>query len=83
MRYAKLIDGYPVFAPNPIKHNGRRIANPPEELLQQLGYRPVRWDPYPEQDPPEGCYWSPVWTETDGWIIQSWQAIPIQGGDEP
>lgn len=82
MRYAKLIDGAPQFAPNPLKYNGRRIANPPEELLLQLGYLPVRQDPYPDQEPPEGCYWSPVWAETDGWIVQSWQAVPIQGGEE-
>lgn len=78
MRYAKLIDGSPVFTPNPLKYNGRRIANPKEELLQELGYLPVTQAPYPVEDPPEGYYWSPVWEEHEGFIVQSWRAVQIE-----
>lgn len=78
MKYAKLIEGYPAFAPNPIKYNGRRVANPPKDVLLFLGYLPVRQDPYPEQDPPEGYYWSPVWAQVSGWIVQSWEAVPVE-----
>ena len=34
MKYAKLIDGYPVYAPNPILHNGVWIGNPPGEIYE-------------------------------------------------
>ena len=75
MTYAKLINNYLSFAPNPIKYNGRRIANPKPELLLELGYMPVTLAPYPGEDPPEGFYWSPALEEHDGFIVQSWRAV--------
>lgn len=77
MRYAKLIDSAPVYAPNPIKYNGRRIANPQPALLLELGYKPVTEQPYPVNDPPEGYYWAPAWEELEDSIVQSWEAVPI------
>lgn len=34
MRYAKLINAYPTYAPNPIKHDGFWYGNPPGEIYK-------------------------------------------------
>ena len=42
MKYAKLINNSPVYAPNPILHNGLWYGNPPGEIYEADGYKPVR-----------------------------------------
>lgn len=70
MKYAKLINNYPSYAPNPIIHNRQRIGNPPSEVYLAEGYKPVT---YTEQPEPQGIgWWDEVWTETDEAIVQSW-----------
>ena len=70
MRYAKLINFHPSYAPNPITVDGIRYGNPPAEILLEQGYKPVTFT-----DPPsvEAGY-RPVesWTETDKAIVQGW-----------
>ena len=70
MKYAKLIDGYPSYAPNPILHDGNYIGNPPGEVYEAEGYKAVRYT-----DPPvvaEGFVAVPGWEEQDEEIVQVW-----------
>lgn len=70
MEYAKLIDGFPVYAPNPILHNGLWYGNPPPEVYLTEGYKPVTYTDQPE---PQGVgRWIEKWEETDEAIVQGW-----------
>ena len=75
MKYAKLIEGWPVFAPRMVKYNGYKIYNPPEEILIALGYKPVQFTEPPEV--PEGYFLVESWTETEDKIIQVFNVLPI------
>lgn len=70
MRYAKLIGGFPVYAPNPILHDGLWYGNPPDEIHEAEGYKPVRYTEPPTPEP--GYVAIPVWTETAEEIVQTW-----------
>ena len=77
MRYAKLIGGYPSFAPRKLHVGETWVYNPTDAHLLADGYLPVI-----ETEPPEvedGYYAVPHWTEQDGEIVQSWtvEEIPI------
>ena len=78
MKYARLINGNIVYAPNPIIIDDRQIGNPQPAVLISQGYKPVHQDPYPEQDPPEGYYWDLQWSEDDHIIYGHWQAEPVE-----
>lgn len=70
MRYAKLINNYPSYAPNPIPHNGMIRYNPPGSVYEAEGYKPVSLTDQPE---PLGVgWWIETWTETDDAIVQGW-----------
>lgn len=70
MKHAKLINGRPAFAPNPILHNGLWCGNPPGEIYAAEGYKPVTYAVQPE---PQGVGgWIETWTETDEAIVQGW-----------
>lgn len=71
MRYAKLVDGFPIYAPNPVLLDGSWIGNPPDKDYKDLGYKPVVYSDKPS-DPPIGYYWTEHWTEDDINIVQSW-----------
>lgn len=77
MTYAKLINQYPQFAPNPILHDGLWYGNPPGEIYEAEGYKEVYQDDYPGEDPEEGYYWKLTWTETDAAILGHWVLAPI------
>lgn len=70
MSYAKLIDGNLSYAPNPIRHNGVLIGNPPAEVLLSEGYKPVTLTNQPS--PPGVGRWVEAWSETDEVIVQGW-----------
>lgn len=70
MKYAELIDGYPQFAPNPIRVGQTRIGNPPGAVYTAQGYKPVVFAEMPEV--PAGYDCAAVWTETAEAIVQSW-----------
>lgn len=72
MKYAKLINNSPVYAPNPIKVGRTWWCNPPDSIYTKQGYKPVT-SIYPPYDPPAGYYWKEIWTEEDDVIVQSWQ----------
>lgn len=70
MKYAKLINQYPQFAPNPIKHSGLWYGNPPGSVYESEGYKPVVYSDQPE---PQGVgRFVETWTETDEEIVQGW-----------
>lgn len=71
MRYAKLINGYPVYAPNPILHDGLWYGNPPGSVYEAEGYKPVQYTDQPE--PPEVGWWIETWEETAEAIVQGWE----------
>lgn len=80
MRYAKLIDGHPVYAPNPIFVNGMRTGNPPPEVYLANGYKPVN---YTEQPESQGVgWWEETWAETDEAIVQGWSWHEATDEDE-
>lgn len=78
MKYAKLINNYPAYAPNPIHYKRYIVANPSVKMLTELGYKPVEYSPTPDFDPDTGYYWAEKWYETDTHIIQSWEQLPIE-----
>lgn len=75
MRYAKLINNYPVYAPNPITINGSRIGNPPPEVYEAEGYKPVVYTNHGEA--PSGYEWRETWTEEEGNIQQGWVLVDV------
>ena len=70
MEYAKLIDNNIRFAPNPIIVGDRQIGNPPGEVYEAEGYKPVTYIDPPEVEP--GYIVVPGWEETDNAIVQTW-----------
>lgn len=76
MKYAKLINQYPQFAPNPIKHNGLWYGNPPGEIYEAEGYKPVRYTE-PPGEPDEGYQWVETWSEDEGNIQQGWVLVEV------
>lgn len=77
MRYAKLIDNYPQYAPNPILVSENWIGNPPGEVYESEGYKPVVYTE-PPGEPDEGYVWREVWTETDDSIVQGWEQVEAE-----
>ncbi len=70
MRYAKLINNYPSYAPRKMRVGDTVVYNPlPEQLLAD-GYMPVVETEPPEVD--EQHYAEPHWTEQNGEIVQTW-----------
>lgn len=70
MKYAKLINNYPQYAPNPILHDGLWYGNPPGSIYEADGYKPVRHTDAPEVE--TGFVAVPGWTETEDEIVQTW-----------
>lgn len=70
MEYAKLINGFPAYAPNPIKHGGLWYGNPPGSVYEAEGYKPVHYTDPPKTQP--GFVAVPGWEENDAEIVQTW-----------
>ena len=84
INYAKLIDGYPAYALNPIALTESieidgiihpvgatlSLSGSAESHYAQLGYKPVTRSPMPSK---EGFYYTESWTETDTAIVQEWE----------
>lgn len=74
MRYAKMINGIPQYAPNPILHAGLWYGNPPREIYEAEGYKPVVYND-PPTEPTVGYQWAETWSETDTEIVQGWVLV--------
>lgn len=81
MRYAKLIDSFPTYAPNPILHDGLWYGNPPGSVYEAEGYKPVRFND-PPTEPVEGYQWVESWSETDTEIVQGWVLVEVPISEE-
>lgn len=70
MRYAKLINNYPSYAPRRLRVGETRVYNPTETQLLDAGYLPII-----ETEPPvtdSQHYAAPNWHEENGQIVQTW-----------
>ena len=74
MRYAKLINGYPHYAPNPVFIRGSYVGNPPDEVYRELGDLPVIYTRMPQDAQPGFCF-AETWSETADGILQGWELI--------
>lgn len=79
MRYAKLINNYPQYAPRRLRVGETWVYNPTENQLLADGYLPVVETPMPETD--ERHYAVPHWTEQNNQIVQSWTVEEIPYDD--
>lgn len=70
MRYAKLINGAISYAPRSVLFDGNWIGNPPADVLEELGYKPVRYTEPPTVE--TGYIAVPGWEETETEIVQTW-----------
>lgn len=73
MKYAKLIEGRPVFAPNPIIVEGFLVGNPPADIYTAQGYKPVV---VLDQTEAQGDgYFSETWEDNGTEIVQGWKWV--------
>jgi len=77
LRYAKLINNYPSYAPRRLRIGSAWVYNPTDAQLLSEGYLPVIETPMPETD--ERHYATPRWAIENNQILQSWtvEEIPI------
>ena len=77
MRYAKLINDYPSYAPRRLRIGSAWVYNPTEQQLLAEGYLPVIETEPPEVDAQH--YAEPHWQEEPNRIVQRWEVkeIPI------
>lgn len=81
MKYAKLINGIPFYAPNPIRIDEAYIGNPPGGVYEAEGYKQVYATPVP-YNPPAGYAWKEAWTENDREIFNTWTLEEITEFDD-
>jgi len=77
MRYAKLVNDYPSYAPRRMLIGSAWVYNPTDAQLLSEGYLPVIETPMPETD--ERHFATPNWAIQNNQIVQSWtvEEIPI------
>ncbi len=82
MKYAKLFDGCPQFAPNPVLSGVNWYGNAPAELYLALGYKPVTELPFPQQALSDGFRWEAFWSESENAITRDWIIVEIPPDEE-
>lgn len=80
--YAKIINGTLRSAPKTVNYNGNTILNPPDTVLQELGYLPVVYTDMPS-DAPTGQHYESHWEQTDTDIVQAWTLVDNSVEPEP
>ena len=73
MKHAKLIEGRPVFAPNPIIAEGFLVGNPPADIYTAQGYKPVVVLDQPEAQ--GDGYFFKTWEDNGTEIVQGWEWV--------
>lgn len=74
-KYGKLENGTLVYAPNKLIIGTEQVFNAPAETYKAQGWLPIVNTDMPEAE--EGFYYSPVYTEADGKIVQQWEQHEI------
>lgn len=73
--FAKLKDGRLAYAEKYMLHGDTGILNPSDELLRELGYKPVNYNS-PADPAPDGYHWEITgWKETENEIRRVWEAV--------
>ena len=82
MRFAKLINDYPSYAPRRMRIGSSIVYNPTDAQLLAEGYLPMTETEPPETD--EQHYPVASWEERDGEIVQVWtvEELPEDIPDE-
>lgn len=80
VKYAKLINNHPSYAPNPILVDGNWIGNPSGSVYEEQGYKQVLYADQPSEAP-DGYEWSEIWTEGENFIQQGWVLVEIPTTD--
>ena len=78
-KYGKLENGTLCYAPNKLIIDTEQVFNAPAEIYATQGYLPIVNTECPSE---EGFYFSPIYTETDGKIVQQWEKHEIPVYDE-
>lgn len=73
MRFAKLINNYPQFAPRHLTVGDYVVYNPPAENYLEQGWLPVRFTEPPEAE--AGWHYEESWSEENGEIVQGWELV--------
>ena len=68
--YAQLKDNTLVYAPNILFDGDVQIINASAEKYAEHGYLPIERTTQPEA---EGFYFTPVYTEQNGRIVEGWE----------
>lgn len=79
-KYGILVDGSLLFAPKKIKNGDSTTYNPPGEMLEAFGYKPIRSTDPPETEP--GYVAVCEWEEVDGTIVQRWHVEEAEPTEE-
>lgn len=74
-KYGKLENGALRYAPNKLIIDTEQVFNAPAETYKAQGYLPIVKTDIPESE--EGFYYSPIYTEQGGKIIQQWEKHEI------
>lgn len=75
MRYAKLVNSFPSYAPRRMIIGDKWVYNPTAEQLTEVGYLPVVESGPPETD--EQHYAVPAWAIVNNEIIESWSVLEL------
>ena len=75
MRYAKLVNGFPFYAPRRAIIGDEWVYNPTAEQLTKLDFLPVIETPAPETD--EQHYAIPSWEIVNDKIVKSWSVLEL------
>ncbi len=73
--YARLDRGNFEYAPNILYIGDKQIINASAEQYASLGWLPIVKAEHPEED--ETGYYTPLYTEENGKIIQRWERIEV------
>ena len=74
LNYAQLKDNNLVYAPNILFDGNVQIINATAEKYAENGYLPIERTTQPEA---EGYYFTPVYAEQNGKIVESWEQHEI------
>ncbi len=77
--YGQLKNNKIVYAPNILFDGDVQIINATTEKYAENGYLPIERTAQPEE---EGCYFTPIYTEQNGRIFESWERHEIPETDE-